>query len=51
MTESDGTWVDERDWELGAEEVAEAIYFLASPRGSYVTGQCVATDGGGVRVI
>jgi len=34
-----------------AEEVAEAIYFLASPRGSYVTGQCVATDGGGVRVI
>ncbi|TFV57328.1 ribosome biogenesis GTPase Der [Mycobacterium sp. PS03-16] len=26
MTDSqDGTWVDERDWELGAEEVAEAI--------------------------
>ncbi|MGB0971487.1 MAG: ribosome biogenesis GTPase Der [Mycobacterium sp.] len=25
MTESDGTWVDEGDWELGAEEVAEAV--------------------------
>lgn len=23
--DQDGTWVDERDWELGAEEVAEAI--------------------------
>ncbi|HAA93585.1 MAG TPA: hypothetical protein DCE33_14140, partial [Rhodospirillaceae bacterium] len=34
-----------------AEEVADAIYFLASPRGAYVTGQCIATDGGGVRVI
>ena len=33
------------------EEVAEAIYFLASPRGGYVTGQCIATDGGGLRVI
>ena len=34
-----------------AEEVAQAIYFLASPRGAYVTGQCIATDGGGVRVM
>ena len=34
-----------------AEEVANAIYFLASPRGAYVSGQCIATDGGGVRVI
>jgi 3-oxoacyl-[acyl-carrier protein] reductase len=34
-----------------AEEVANAIYFLASPRGAYVTGQCIATDGGGLRVI
>ena len=34
-----------------AEEVAEAIYFLASPRGSYITGQCIATDGGSLRVI
>ena len=34
-----------------ADEVAQAIYFLASPRGAYVTGQCIATDGGGVRVI
>lgn len=25
MSESDGTWVDEGDWELGAEEVAEAV--------------------------
>lgn len=27
----DGTWVDERDWELGAEEVAEAIEEAAAP--------------------
>ncbi len=31
MTESDGTWVDERDWELGAEEVAEAIEEASAP--------------------
>ena len=28
------------------EEIAEAIVFLASPRASYVTGQCLAADGG-----
>ena len=28
------------------EEIAEAIVFLALPRASYVTGQCVAADGG-----
>lgn len=27
----DGTWVDERDWELGAEEVAEAIEEATAP--------------------
>lgn len=27
----DGTWVDERDWELGAEEVAEAIEEASAP--------------------
>ncbi len=30
MSESDGTWVDEGDWELGAEEVAEAVEEAAS---------------------
>jgi len=29
--DSDGTWVDEREWELGAEEVAEAIEEAAAP--------------------
>lgn len=33
------------------EEVAELIYFLSSPKASYITGQCVAVDGGGVRRI
>src|SRR5215467_4912151 len=28
---SDGTWADESDWELGAEEVAEAIEEAAAP--------------------
>ena len=28
------------------EEIAEAIVFLASPRASYITGQCLAADGG-----
>lgn len=32
-----------------AEEVAQAIFFLATPRASYVTGQCLAVDGGGLR--
>ncbi len=31
------------------EEVAQLIYFLASPLSAYVTGQCVAVDGGGLR--
>lgn len=29
--EDDGTWVDERDWELGAEEVAGAIEEASAP--------------------
>jgi len=28
------------------QEIAEAIVFLASPRASYITGQCLAADGG-----
>ena len=30
----------------GAEEVAEAIEFLASSRSSFITGQVLAADGG-----
>lgn len=33
------------------EEVAQTIYFLASPLSSYVTGQFMAVDGGGLRAI
>jgi len=33
------------------EEAAEAIYFLAAPSSSYITGQCLAIDGGGLRSI
>jgi len=33
------------------EEVAQAIFFLASPLSSYTTGQIIATDGGGLRTI
>ena len=33
------------------EEVAQTIFFLASPLSSYITGQCIATDGGGLRSI
>lgn len=32
-----------------AEEMAEAIYFLATPRSAYITGQCLAIDGGAIR--
>jgi 3-oxoacyl-[acyl-carrier protein] reductase len=33
------------------EEVAQTIFFLASPLSSYITGQCIATDGGGLRAM
>ena len=29
-----------------AEEMAQALYFLATPRSSYITGQCLSIDGG-----
>jgi NAD(P)-dependent dehydrogenase (short-subunit alcohol dehydrogenase family) len=32
-------------------EVAQAIFFLATPFSSYITGQCLAIDGGGLRMI
>ena len=32
-----------------AREVADAIYFFASPHSTYISGQCLALDGGGVR--
>jgi len=32
------------------EEVAQSILFLASPQSSYITGQCLCVDGGGVRM-
>jgi NAD(P)-dependent dehydrogenase (short-subunit alcohol dehydrogenase family) len=33
------------------EEVAHAIFYLATPFSSYITGQCLAVDGGGLRSI
>jgi 3-oxoacyl-[acyl-carrier protein] reductase len=33
------------------EEVAQAIFYLGSPLSSYITGQCLAVDGGGTRSI
>ena len=33
------------------EEVAQAILFLGSPLSSYITGQCLSVDGGGLRSI
>jgi NAD(P)-dependent dehydrogenase (short-subunit alcohol dehydrogenase family) len=33
------------------EEVAQAIFYLAAPLSSYITGQCLAVDGGGLRMI
>jgi 3-oxoacyl-[acyl-carrier protein] reductase len=33
------------------DETAQAIYFLATPSSSYITGQCLAIDGGGLRSI
>ena len=32
-------------------EVAQAMFFLATPLSSYITGQCLSIDGGGVRMI
>jgi NAD(P)-dependent dehydrogenase (short-subunit alcohol dehydrogenase family) len=32
-----------------AEEVAEAVYFFASPRSSYISGQYLGLEGGGLR--
>ncbi|UXA20438.1 ribosome biogenesis GTPase Der [Mycobacterium sp. SMC-4] len=29
--EADGTWVDERDWELGAEQIADAVEEVSAP--------------------
>jgi len=33
------------------EEVAQAIFYLATPLSSYITGQCLAMDGGGLCMI
>lgn len=32
-----------------AEEMAQALFFLATPRSSYITGQCLSIDGGAIR--
>jgi NAD(P)-dependent dehydrogenase (short-subunit alcohol dehydrogenase family) len=33
------------------EEVARTIFFLSTPQSGYITGQCLAVDGGGLRMI
>jgi 3-oxoacyl-[acyl-carrier protein] reductase len=30
----------------GAAQIADAVLFLASPRASWITGQCIVVDGG-----
>lgn len=49
LSESQKRWWMQRipaDREAEAYEVAELVVFLASPRAGYITGQCIAIDGG-----
>ncbi|HAA93410.1 MAG TPA: hypothetical protein DCE33_13260, partial [Rhodospirillaceae bacterium] len=34
-----------------SDEMAQAMFFLATPRSSYITGQCLAIDGGAIRTL